>query len=224
LSSSIIKLFYINSTLYSFICLCWYAENLCFQINLEVSQRTIETYVGLADEGDYKIERLLRPCERRNISTFVFSQNLKDGIFRIFHINRIYWVKIEFLFLWNTCSNFCENLTKSIRECFWPKNERFWPQSVHFWPKNVHFWPQNVHFWPQDLQKAEYSDFCIFAKFKTRNIPYILNISRQNLVKIKFIFSRKTHSDSNFNQIFYYDYGMQGLKDYKTWNTFHNLD
>jgi hypothetical protein len=33
------------------------------------------------------------------------------------------------------------------------------------------------------LQKAEYSDFCIFAKFETRNIPYtpyILKKSRQN--------------------------------------------
>jgi len=35
------------------------------------------------------------------------------------------------------------------------------------------------------LRKAEYSDFCIFAKFETCNIPYILyiqNISRQNWI------------------------------------------
>jgi hypothetical protein len=42
------------------------------------------------------------------------------------------------------------------------------------------------------LQKAAYSDFCIFAKFKTRNVPYIhiygiysVKISSQNKISYK---------------------------------------
>jgi len=87
-----------------------------------------------------------------------------------------------------------------------------------------------VSLFTQALRKADYSDFCIFAKFETCLIPYILYIGiycfkiiSRNLihrifciyriyrVKIKFLFPRKTHYDSNFNRIFNYDYGLQGL-------------
>ncbi len=63
--------------------------------------------------------------------------------------------------------------------------------------------------------------FVFFAKFKTRNIPTfvflqnskheIFHINGINRIKIKFLFSQKTCSDSNFNQTFDYNYGMQGL-------------
>jgi len=38
----------------------------------------------------------LRPCERRNIPIFVFSQNLKNVLFSIFRKYEIYYVKIVF--------------------------------------------------------------------------------------------------------------------------------
>jgi len=47
----------------------------------------------------------LRPCERRNIPTFVFLQNLKHRIFFIFPIFGIYHIKIEFLFSRNSHSD-----------------------------------------------------------------------------------------------------------------------
>jgi len=45
---------------------------------------------------------VIRPWGRRNILTFIFSQNSKHVLFRIFRIYRIFRVKIV---LQNTCSN-----------------------------------------------------------------------------------------------------------------------
>jgi len=47
----------------------------------------------------------VRPCKRWNIPTFIFLQNSKHILFCIFHVYRIYPVKIEFLFSQNTRSN-----------------------------------------------------------------------------------------------------------------------
>ncbi len=54
---------------------------------------------------------------------------------------------------------------------------------------------------------AEYSDFRTLAKFETLNIRNIQNYR----VKIVSKFLQNTRSDSNFNQIYDYDYGMQGI-------------
>jgi len=58
------------------------------------------------------------------------------------------------------------------------------------------------------LRKAVYSEFCINSK---HGIFLIFCIYRIYCVKIKFLFSWNTHSDLNLNQIYDYDYGMQGL-------------
>jgi len=61
---------------------------------------------------------------------------------------------------------------------------------------------KNIRFEVKNLRKVKYSDFRSFAKFETRNIPYISKLSCQNRLK---------NFDSNYNQISDYDYGMQGL-------------
>jgi hypothetical protein len=56
---------------------------------------------------------LLRQCERRNIPTFLFSRNLKHGIF---HIYGIYHVKI-------VLRKFCEKITKLVAKLARPKTD-----------------------------------------------------------------------------------------------------
>jgi hypothetical protein len=47
-----------------------------------------------------------------------------------------------------------------------------------------------IIFFIKALQKAEYSDFLIFVKFKTRNIPYIPYISKILCQNQIFIFAK----------------------------------
>jgi len=58
--------------------------------------------------------------------------------------------------------------------------------------------PKNIWFY------AKYSVNMKYSK-------HLLHIYGTYHVKIKFLVSQKTHSDSNFNQKFDYNYGMQGL-------------
>jgi len=98
-----------------------------------------------------KYSNLLRPCERQNIPTFVVLQNSKHRIFQIFLIYQKYCVII---ILWK--------YNKINHETFEAKN--------------ICFEVKNIKHSMKDLQKAEYSDFCSFVKFETRNILNILYI------------------------------------------------
>jgi len=62
------------------------------------------------------------------------------------------------------------------------------------------------------LGKADYSNFCSFVKLKHRIFQKFC-IYQKYCVKIKFLCSQNTRSDSNFNQIYNYDHGMQGLSE-----------
>ncbi len=61
------------------------------------------------------------------------------------------------------------------------------------------------------LRKAASSVFCSFAKFETRPVMNFFECNENIALKSFQKNSQNTHSESNFNRIYNYNYAIQGL-------------
>jgi len=85
------------------------------------------------------------------------------------------------------------------------KNVRCKVKNAHFEVKNIHFEVKNICFKAKNLRFVSFVSF-VFCKTKYENYR----------VKIELLFFRNKRSDSNYNQIFEYEFGKQGLIFWQT--------
>jgi len=101
-------------------------------------------------------------------------------------------------------------LIANLRLHFEAQNVHFEVKNVHFEVKHVHIKVTNIRLKSTDLQKMPSFVFCSFTKFKTQPALKLMNYQKYCVV-IEFLFWQKNHYDLNFNWIYDFNYGMQGL-------------